>query len=392
MSLKDTKIINQKLNFPTPKKNNKRMSKKITMIAREIDDINNVVVYDLGPMSKVCNHCKAMFFECENKRCCKNGLLCPVLYPKLLKFESISPLFKELYLNRHPLSKSFFENIRLLNSLFSFTSLGIKKTNLKRSPLSVDYTKGTCNILFNGDVYHYIIPLNPNDEKERCYSQILFYENKNEELERRKEIKKEFKSKISDSLIELIQEDLHQNNQFYQKYKEIGREVMNKNDNKLVIVDDHTKLVITSSENDTIRQHIQDLKPKNHHKKLYNKPITEEISILVDDKYENERKREYRRDIIVEQKSNKFEKIDVVHPAIDQLSYTMLYPNGTLGWSPKMTYEKITPIDEPKTLDDYISTNQDKNLKLERITLAMYVLFFMQIRYGMLNLLSRGIS
>lgn len=67
----------------------------------------------------------SLFFKDEPQNCCMNGQLCPLLYSKLLRFENVSPLFRELFNQNHKYSEAFIKDIHILNSIFSFTSLGI---------------------------------------------------------------------------------------------------------------------------------------------------------------------------------------------------------------------------------------------------------------------------
>lgn len=101
----------------------------------DIDLINFTPYYDVGEMNVECQQCLALYFPKENHRCCKNGDLMQQLYPIYLSNErsikSCSNILN-LFNGDHPNSRIFLNNIRSLNSIFSFTSLGISQ-NLTRN-------------------------------------------------------------------------------------------------------------------------------------------------------------------------------------------------------------------------------------------------------------------
>lgn len=70
-------------------------------IALKPEIIDQTEAHYLGPMDKVCRHCRAIFFQNESLKCCSNGMLVPVLFPKLIQFEKVSPLIKKLFNHQH---------------------------------------------------------------------------------------------------------------------------------------------------------------------------------------------------------------------------------------------------------------------------------------------------
>ena len=58
------------------------------------------------------------------------------------------------------------------------------------------------------------------------------------------------------------------------------------------------------------------------------------MAVLIADKGESE----FTRDIVVQKKDNKLQSTSESHPANDALSYTLIFVNGDLVWSPEMTY------------------------------------------------------
>ena len=113
---------------------------------------------DLGPINVTCKHCNALFFKEETQSCCKNGQLIEALLPKLIELENLPEHFRELYDSTSQLSKEFFENIRLLNSIFSFTSLGISKGLSREQAIQIN-SLGGFSIVLHGQIFHQISPL-----------------------------------------------------------------------------------------------------------------------------------------------------------------------------------------------------------------------------------------
>ena len=77
----------------------------------------------IGKCDKICPNYDAEFFKCERMKFCKNGSI------NLKWLKNPRKLFQDLYNRKHKDSAIFFKNIRLLNSLFDFTSIGEKPLN-----------------------------------------------------------------------------------------------------------------------------------------------------------------------------------------------------------------------------------------------------------------------
>ena len=133
---------------PTSEMLKKKRSKKANAfykIAFNKEIVLHTEPLDIGLMDIICHHCRAKYFKGETKNCCSGGDLAKVLFPKLMAFENEIPdLFKQLYNGEHEFSDIFHENIRKLNSVFSFTSLGLAQ-NIKKDqqlPLQSNSTLG----------------------------------------------------------------------------------------------------------------------------------------------------------------------------------------------------------------------------------------------------------
>ena len=346
-------------------------------------------------MDVVCPHCNALFFRGEHQACCKDGQLCDELLPKLVAFEEIPDALKQLYDGESELSKEFFQNIRLLNSIFSFTSLGISKGLTREQAIQINSSLGGFSIVIHGQIFHQISPLLPRPGTERTGAQVLFFDSHWEELHRRGELCKQKKAPVSEELLKLIQDVLHEYNELYKVYKPIGLEVINdQNAVSMVIVDDFRKFTVTKGE-----------------KKLYDRPSVDDLAGLITQKGE----KSFSRDIIIQKNDNNLQRISESHPANDPLSYALLFVKGDMGWSPEMTYKKsvksttanrerasaareknnsdLEPKQEPRTAntDSLKEHPTSKTIQLTAsITLFMFMNFFLHVRKGYFNLLFKG--
>ena len=83
-------------------------------------------------------------------------------------------LLKNIITGNHPKSKSFIENIRRYNSMFSFTSLGAKED------MSVTRGGGPYCYRIQGQNYHRMGTLLPKTNKPPMFAQLYIYDRPNE--------------------------------------------------------------------------------------------------------------------------------------------------------------------------------------------------------------------
>ncbi|KAL6517954.1 hypothetical protein OROMI_033655 [Orobanche minor] len=110
--------------------------KEKTKLARQVrkDKLNGVApppsaYWDIGDSTYECEHCHALFwFEERTPKQTKNNpkfnLCCNKGQVKLPLLQQPPQLLQDLLENRHEKSKNYIENIRTLNSMFAFTSMG----------------------------------------------------------------------------------------------------------------------------------------------------------------------------------------------------------------------------------------------------------------------------
>jgi hypothetical protein len=100
--------------------------------------------------------------------CCKQGRILIAPWPDLPK-----PLH-DLYYKNDKKSKLFMENIRCFNSMFSFTSMG-GKTNS-----NMNNGKAPPMFVMNGENYHQIGSLLPQQGNNPKFAQLYIYDTDNE--------------------------------------------------------------------------------------------------------------------------------------------------------------------------------------------------------------------
>lgn len=120
-----------------------------------------------------------MLWEAEAKRghgtddsyslCCMRG---KVQLPVELK--PPPSLLMSLLKNEHPKSKGFLENIRRYNSMFAFTSLGGKVDH------TINNGRGPYCFRLQGENYHKMGTLLPENDQKPKFAQIYIFDTKNE--------------------------------------------------------------------------------------------------------------------------------------------------------------------------------------------------------------------
>ena len=141
---------------------------------------------------------------------------------------------------------------------------------------------------------------------QKQFSQLVFYDTTNEEIEGRDRILQDrLKTQIPRKLLDLIQNELDQKNCLYKQYKPIGREVLERDESVMVIVDDFRSL------------------------KLYCRPESEDFAGCIP---ANEPTGQtFSRDIIVQKQDSRFLRISESHPACHPLGYVLLHLTGQPG-------------------------------------------------------------
>lgn len=193
---------------------------------------------------------------------------------------------------------------------------------------------------------------------------------------------KENKLDISEELLKQIQDVLRRENRLYREYRAIGKEVMEDDEKEvwMEIVEEFDKFKIKKSD-----------------RKLYSLPSAKDHAALVKENY-------HPRNIIVKKNDNRLERIPEDHPAVDPLTYPLLFIKGDSGWSPTMRYQSVIGqttekpsegrVREGPAADDPYPFVSHKRVFLRTkeaaITLFLYMNFMLHIRNFGFNLFAKG--
>ena len=257
--------------------------------------INNIKDLYIGKCNKICSNCNAVFFKKENMKCCRKGAI------KLPLLRKPPKLLKDLFDRNHENSDIFFKHIRLLNSLFGFTSLGEKYINKEVSNSRV----GGYTYRVHGSLYHSLGSLLPPDNQQHSFSSLYFYDPQLALLRREEILNRDREVLNSKVLLESIQNCLESNNELIKIYKQKGIETLESPENLMVIKSNNEKIDI-----------------RVHNSNDFAVIVPSHDNDLVNP-----------RDVIVKQKDDKLQSIQYFHPISDPLNYVLIYSRGEIGWS-----------------------------------------------------------
>ncbi|XP_071713195.1 uncharacterized protein [Rutidosis leptorrhynchoides] len=259
-------------------------------------------------MSFTCSACGAKLWKKETKRglgtkglpgayslCCLKGR---IALPEFTK--SPPKLLMDLYTNKHPKSKHFFENVRQYNMVFAFTSMGGKVDE------SANRGRGPYTFRIRGQNCHRLGGLIPSSGSSPKYSQLYIYDTANEARNRTNAIggkngnqPTSAKNKLDDLLIQELMD----------------------------LLDDCNPLVkITDGRN-------------------YNLPTVNEVAALIvgDIDYNFD-----KRDIVVDSQTDGLQRISELHPQYLALQYPLLFAYAEDGYRPDIDHRVIDGITSKK--------------------------------------------
>ncbi|XP_050683985.1 uncharacterized protein LOC126978908 [Leptidea sinapis] len=242
----------------------------------------------IGRMNEVCKFCEAKKFKGETQSiCCSSGKI------KLPELKSLPPEFLEYKKGETQNSKEFLQQIRNYNACFQMTSFGAT---------AVIEEKGFNPVFkIQGQVYHKIGSLLSLPNNTPKFLQIYFVGNEEDELDQRLSNFIELRRDI----ILHLQRFLHENNELIKIFKTAMEKM----------VSDSYKIIIRA-----------DKKPIGEHERRFNAPQVNEIAVVM---VGNESS---YRDIVVQRRSNKLERIAETHHMYDALQYPLIFCHGEDGY------------------------------------------------------------
>ncbi|XP_021986250.1 uncharacterized protein LOC110882569 [Helianthus annuus] len=276
----------------------------------------------------VCSKCDAMLWEDKmlrgNKKrnktsyslCCSNGdveLPCPPTPP---------PLLRHLYKSHTSQSRNFMDNIRAYNMMFSFTSLGGKVDK------SYQRGKGPYVFRLQGQNYHRMGSLLPDDGEEPKFSQLYIYDSQNEVVNRQKAVSSQIECKttrnnhLDSKTIEGLKDMLDSCNPLVQSFRMV-RDCFQENE----FQDVSLKLIGTRDKDG----------------RFHNLPTASEIVALIHGDFD----RAFDKwDIVVRKKSGGLQRINELHPSYLALQYPLIFPYAEDGYRVGIKHRGIAIDDE----------------------------------------------
>ncbi|KAL6569662.1 hypothetical protein OROMI_014176 [Orobanche minor] len=288
--------------------------KEKTKFARQVrkDKLNGVApppsaYWDIGDPTYECEHCHALFwFEERTPKQTKNNpkfnLCCNKGQVKLPLLQQPPQLLQDLLENRHEKSKNYIENIRTLNSMFAFTSMGgtiDKEVNKGRGPYS--FRMGGQNI-------HRIGPMMPKTGDAPQYAQLYIYDTQNEADNRLKALSGSGKSGLDQAIVEQIKNMMDEHNPYAKVYR-MARDRL--------------------SLNNSVEIRLQLIGRRQKDGRTYNLPTASEVAAVIEGDIENAPD---KRDIVLEKQSGFLKHIDEFMPCYLPLQYPLLFAYGEDGW------------------------------------------------------------
>ncbi|KAJ4797574.1 hypothetical protein LUZ62_048820 [Rhynchospora pubera] len=261
---------------------------------------------DFGDPTYVCPDCYALFWYEERCRkdsrvdnpvynlCCRGGRVdLPAVQPTppaLLQL--LNPL-------GGPDSKHFLDNIRMYNSMFALTSMGVQVDNTVRA------AHGPYVYRISGQLCHLMGSLIPDDDAPPQFAQLYMYDTENEIANRLSRFSGSDQYSVPrPHIVQALKEMLDQHNPYIQAFRSVRERIIEDSDNSL-------RLRIISHRSGDGRQ--------------YAAPTASEVVGLIVGDLDSQH---FDRDIIVHRRSGQLQRISSLHPSYMPSQYPLLFVHG----------------------------------------------------------------
>ena len=261
-----------------------------------MDGSKKVAAHSIGKMEHRCEHCDALKFDKEpGAVCCLSGKV------YLDRFTPPPDVLLKLWFQDTQEARVFRKNSRSFNNGLCFTSIVVQE---KR------FAGFTPSVIFQGKVYQFMGPLLAAEQETPRFAQLYVMDPSLETTQRIANMK--LPSTASRVELELVggtmrelQDWMRENNPFARSFIQV-----------MEIPEDQQvdgKLVITAQR-----------RPEAEHERRYNPQINlGEVSILTDCN---------RQDLVIRPREGGLHHVSVLNPKSSPLHFTVLFPNGDLGW------------------------------------------------------------
>lgn len=284
----------------------------------------------------LCQYCGAKKFEHESEGfCCSAGKI-------VLKLHDVPADLYELYTSASLEAGEFRANIRIYNSSFAFTSLGVKydKTLCAMS-------KGIYTFRVQGQMYHFINPIMP-PENPPTYLQLYFHDTEHE-LENRLN----FSDRMTLPILAKLSSSLKAN-PYCQFFRSLGN-VPNLEDHGIKINSD-----------------------PGLDQRVFNAPSVSQVAAVWVANANSDVEGEIR-DIVVHCHDGKSHKINYFFGCYDPLNYPLLFPHGEVGWHQgiqKLTRSLKSSMCIERVIDAHELVSSCELMAAEKSGILAYLLLF----------------
>ncbi|KAJ3707925.1 hypothetical protein LUZ61_011630 [Rhynchospora tenuis] len=261
---------------------------------------------DFGDLTEMCHRCHALFWYRERcirdsrvgqpvyNLCCRGGRVhLPAVQP------TPSPLSELLDPLNGPDSRHFLECIRIYNSMFAFTSMGVQVDE------SINRGHGPYVYRISGQLCHLIGSLLPDSDTPPQFAQLYIYDTENEISNRLGVFSVSDQSSAPrPHIVEALRDMLDAYNPYAQAFRSVRDRVLDD-------FDDSLRLRIISHRSGDGRQ--------------YAAPTASEVVGLmvgdIDDQH-------FDRDIILQRRTGSLQRISSLHPSYMPSQYPLLFVHG----------------------------------------------------------------
>ncbi|KAJ1689867.1 hypothetical protein LUZ63_014022 [Rhynchospora breviuscula] len=271
---------------------------------------------DFGDPDEICEHCHARFWIHEKCRatstvghptyalCCRHGRV------TLDKIDPMPQILSNLLDPKNgPDSKHFIDNIRMYNSMFAFTSMGVQVDE------SVNAGPGPYVFKVSGQLCHLLGSLLPDGDHPPRFSQLYTYDTENEISNRMAPFPSaDGLSAPRPHIVRALKQMLDQYNPYAQVYRSVRDRVL-------------------ADSADTLRLQIR--ADRSRADSRYSAPVASEVAGLIVGDLDSQH---FVRDIIVQHRSGELQRVSSTHPSYMPFQYPLIFTRGEDGFTPGIDY------------------------------------------------------
>ncbi|XP_012828257.1 PREDICTED: uncharacterized protein LOC105949497 [Erythranthe guttata] len=289
------------------------------------DAVDDTDYEDLGDQTYECPFCGSMMWYGERidkyrqTSRPKFGLCCMSGKFQLPKIRDAPPTLNNLVFDTDRRSKHFQVNVRSYNMMFSFTSFGGKVQT------SINNGSGPYTFLLHGQNYHLLGSLLPEEGTRPKFAQLYIFDTENEIQNRIDAVRSGNQSNNLDpAFVASLKDMIDGNNVLAQHYRAVRDRFSN---------DGHQGVKLRL------------VKSRSTDGRTYNLPNASEIEGLIVGDFDTQ---EGVKDIVVETRSNKFQRISELHPLYLPLQYPLLFSYGEDGYRDDISLRESSFADNRK--------------------------------------------